>query len=56
MEVKEISGHRLQPGDMLVVVPESPMPQDIAKRISQFAMDHGISVLVLPHNAKVYVK
>lgn len=55
MQVKDIQGYVVRPGETLVIVPNHPVFDSEVMRVGKFAKEQGFSMMVLPPNAKVYV-
>lgn len=56
MKLKEIEGIRVAPGETLVLIPPSPMPAEMQRRLLDHCDRTGINLLVLPHGSRVLVK
>lgn len=56
MKLKEIEGVRVAPGETLVLIPPSPMPAEMQRRLLDHCDRTGINLLVLPHGSRVLVK
>lgn len=56
MKLKEIEGIRVAPGETLVLIPPSPIPSEMQRRLLDHCDRTGINLLVLPHGSRVLVK
>ena len=56
MKIEVVEGTRIAAGETLVIVPPSPMPQDVVAQLSAYANKQNFKIMVLPHNCKVYIK
>lgn len=56
MKIEVIEAVRISPDDTLVVVPAFPLHQEVVAKLSDYAKKQNFKIMVLPHNAKVYVK
>lgn len=56
MELKEIEGVRIKPGETLVIIAPSMFSAQQLEWLHAEASKHGISIIVLPPNTKVYIK
>lgn len=56
MKIEVIEAVRVGPDDTLVVVPAFPLHQEAVAKLSDYAKKQNFKIMVLPHNAKVYIK
>ena len=56
MKIEVVEGTRIAAGETLVIVPPSPMPQDVVAKLSEYARSQNFKIIVLPHNCKTYIK
>ena len=56
VEVKEIEGVRIKPGEKLVIVAPSWWNKEMLQRIDRLLALKGIDTVILPDSAKLYIK
>lgn len=56
MKIEVTEAVRIGPDDTLVVVPAFPLHQEAVAQLSAYANKQNFKIMVLPHNAKVYIK
>ena len=56
MNVTEIEGVRIAAGETLIIVGKEHWPQDYVDRLYVALRERGIESVVLPPDAKLYVK
>ena len=56
MEINVVEGTRIAAGETLVIVPPSPLTQEVVALLYAEARKRKFDVMILPSNCKVYVK